>query len=180
MASGINPALWGRGYRGKNTGTGESTVCSDVAFHQSRCSGNHFKGRTGCRFIHGCIIDKRTALVGLQLGIIFRINGVCHFVVVVGRVRYTGKRIPGIDIRNDHGAAAGVKCQFRRRNIQVTDTVHEKIVGGNGIVVQPVFVLFVYFHTPLFTQKVADVFTVYDIGFQHVFEKLFLEIRRIV
>ena len=123
MASWVNPALGGRCYRGKDTGTGEGTVCGDIAFHQSCRSGNHLKGGTGCRFIHGCIIDKRTALVGLQLGIIFRINGVCHFVVVIGWIRDTGKRIPGIDIRNDHGAAAGVKRQFRRGNIQVTDAV---------------------------------------------------------
>ena len=115
----------------------------------------------------GGIVQHGAGLVHQQFGIIFRIHGIGHLVVIITRVRHQGQHIAVVHIRHHDGPIAGLQRQLRRRNIQVADPVHHKIESRDRTVKQLLFLLRRNINGILLAENHADLSAAYYIVLDH-------------
>ena len=174
---GIHPAL---GLRlsdfGKDPFAFHNAAQVNHTLHQCRRCGDRLEGRSRCRFLIGGLVDQGLRKVLLKRAVIIRIHAVCHFVIVVARVRNHGKHITGIYVRDDDGAGARIKIQLIRCQIHSLNPVHHE---GHGTFFSadktPRFFIR-YRNRPLLHQNLTDLRAGNCIALDHVMKQMLGEV----
>ena len=143
MSSRRNPALWIWKYFLKYSFTYNSIRWCNDSFCQS-CNGcQHFIRRSRCSPLLSSSIIKRTGEIICKLIIVSRIHCIGQPIIIIARIGYTCKHLPGIYIGHNCRTGTRFQCKLGWCNFKRTDFPDKKTIWVNLTAFQSLILPFV-------------------------------------